>query len=410
MPSPNIIVRHEYFKPGNPTRDYYSSNGGAGKHDFLSYMDTGSKEDGKYLDFVDYEGNPEKSSGVFGPNGLMGQEEKAKARDTLRKSGAIVHSLVISTEHKFGLENLKDSAKAERLLAKTFPKFLKATGYDVDNVFWVAALHENTDNRHIHVLFLEREPIYAKKGKDGYFYKWKGKLDPLAMKEWKGEMEKELLPKPIGFWDTRDKAVAEAKKAVLGVNDYMNLQATLSKIYDAMPEDGRVGYESENMKGVRPLVDSATDIILTNSYLWPSIKEASAACKSYDEEVKKRYQSYGAYAPREELIYRLYSEEMYRRCGNAIIKELIDLKGQERAIRRKYKNSYAAKHSGIATVLNAFADAARWSEKCEAEASLTVIWYKMKTKEFEIKKMAESGAISQEEASEAVAKIETELE
>jgi hypothetical protein len=69
-----------------------------------------------------------------------------------------VWDYVVSFEEGYGKSKIRSWRDAQALIAKEFPKFLKANGMDVSKVRWFAGLHENTDNRHIHLCFYEREP------------------------------------------------------------------------------------------------------------------------------------------------------------------------------------------------------------------------------------------------------------
>lgn len=127
-----VFVRFRYYARSSDKREFYSSRKEGG--DYLSYVDTGSK-DGEFKDYLDYAGNKEKSSGAFGPKGLLSDTEKKEIRKMLRNTGSCIWDCIISTEEFFGKEKLN--------------------GIEEDNVTWFAGLHENTDNRHIHLCFFQ---------------------------------------------------------------------------------------------------------------------------------------------------------------------------------------------------------------------------------------------------------------
>ena len=47
------------------------------------------------------------------------------------------------------LTELKDYQDALELINKLFPKFIKDTGLEIDNITWYAGLHTNTKTRHM---------------------------------------------------------------------------------------------------------------------------------------------------------------------------------------------------------------------------------------------------------------------
>ena len=157
MATPTVLIRFHYYKPDSSKR---SSYGSANKeNDYLNYVDTGVKS-GKYQDYMDYSGNKEKSSGVFNQNGLLSEKEKKEVRETLRNSQGVIWDGVISFEEKYGKEKLKNWKDAQKLLVNTLPSFLRANNMTLENTLWFAGLHENTDNRHIHLLLNELKPIH----------------------------------------------------------------------------------------------------------------------------------------------------------------------------------------------------------------------------------------------------------
>lgn len=66
--------------------------------------------------------------------------------------------------------------QAYALMITELPKFLKSQNFNLDNIVWFAGLHENTDNRHIHFCFYEKEPLrYNKKRKQNEVLSWQVK-------------------------------------------------------------------------------------------------------------------------------------------------------------------------------------------------------------------------------------------
>ena len=66
-------------------------------------------------------------------------------------------SNIIETE--YGLNNVDSYEDALELVKSVLPKFFKALKLKEDNIIWFGRLHTNTDNRHIHISFFEKEPM-----------------------------------------------------------------------------------------------------------------------------------------------------------------------------------------------------------------------------------------------------------
>ena len=169
----NIVFKCYYYKPKekyNPDknskeiqkRDFVSCNG---SYNYVSYVDTGA-ENKLPKDYAEYVGNTEKSCGVFSKDGLLNEQQKRNLRKQLRETESCIWDCVISFREEFGNVYCRDYEQAHNFLVKELPKFFKWAGLDKDNIVWYAGLHENTENKHIHLSFFEKEPkFYANGGK-----------------------------------------------------------------------------------------------------------------------------------------------------------------------------------------------------------------------------------------------------
>lgn len=190
--SPNIFVLVKFHAGDAKDRDFYSSNA---KDDYLGYVDTGVKK-GVPKDYMDYAGNPEKSSGVFESQGLLDDERKKKFREELRATPSVIWDAVISLREDYGQGKLRDWKEAKALLDKVLPKFFEDCGMNPDSMEWFAGLHTNTDNRHIHLSFHETRPtrVNPKKGRQPTWHR--GKLPRKAIDSLKLRVE-QTLDEPV---------------------------------------------------------------------------------------------------------------------------------------------------------------------------------------------------------------------
>lgn len=153
-------------------------------------MDKGGKA-GECLDYLGYAGNPEKSSGAFSEGGLLTAKEKSEIRKELKETKSCVWDYVVSFEEAYGKGKIRSWRDAQALIAKEFPRFLKANGMDASKVRWFAGLHENTDNRHIHLCFYELEPERIVAHQTGR--RWhRGKLTQASIESFKVRIEQTL--------------------------------------------------------------------------------------------------------------------------------------------------------------------------------------------------------------------------
>jgi hypothetical protein len=268
--TPNVVLRTHYYDLKSEGREFYSSNM---DDDYLSYIDKGIKTT-KVRDYVAYAGDDEKSSGIFSANGLLSKEEKKELREELRETKSTIWDYVISFEEKYGKENCYSWQKAKDLLAKTLPSYFRSVGLDPEKTVWYAGLHENTDNRHIHLSFFQKEPTaYDRKTKTRVYRR--GKIPIAKINGLKIAIERHYLEPVEGVARVRKLMVEETKKSVTGsyTRDSESFKFLVRKLSEEIPLTGDLGYESANMDGCRSDIDAATDLVMENECIAPKWKE-----------------------------------------------------------------------------------------------------------------------------------------
>lgn len=153
MASPNVIFIQHYYTIDNEKRDFYSSNQ---KDDYVGYITKGALESRNY-DYLDYMGDTLKSSGIFDQHGMLTKKDIKALREKLRTTKSVIWDAIISLEGEYGKKHLFDINQVIELMKDIFPKYLKEAKYKKENIIWFAGLHENTDNRHIHICSFEKE-------------------------------------------------------------------------------------------------------------------------------------------------------------------------------------------------------------------------------------------------------------
>jgi hypothetical protein len=378
--APNVIAKARYSAPGGARRAFYSGQRESNGNNYEKYIDDGAKKKSKYIDYADYSGNLEKSKGLFNSKGLMDDEAKKELRKKLKLTGSIVWDLLVSTETWYGFDHLQNWEDAQKMLKATMPSFFKDAGLDPNNMEWAAGLHENTDNRHIHILAFEKEPIWRKKGVDGYVYRSKGTVSQEALRNWKANIANHFLERSKDLGRVRNDAVNAVKSYFDSENSETakkDIAACLSEAYNLIPKTGRISYGSDNMGRAKLPIDAATILILGVSGKDSEVNFALDELAKMDERkdaVSKSYRSSEKSHMRED-----YQNDLYRRCGNAIISELMALKDKEKKIEAQYHNKRQGQKHAIDYLLDVFYQYARWREKCEYETEKWLI---------EIQKMA----------------------
>lgn len=290
---PNVVYKQEFFLPHyndekmQDKRNYYSSNKYS---DYLKYIATGI-QDLQKLDFVEYSNNNSKSSGIFNQNGKMTSKEIADVRKSLRDTQSVIWSGVITFEEQFGLKWCNNFEQAYNLVKSELPKYFKRAGLNPNNIEWFAGLHENTDNRHIHLIFFEKEPLRIK-GKKKIFSI--GKVSTKAMDFFKANLE-------LAATDFRAREIRVRTNLTKSFNEEINdvsglkIKSMLLGLANQFPESGHLYYNSENMQNLKSQVDNITTYIIKHN---PNIQLYK---DDFDELVKEKDELANSYCKRNGL-------------------------------------------------------------------------------------------------------------
>ena len=310
----NIVLKCHYYKPNNTNeeyakhRDFVSCNG---SYNYLNYIHTGSTEQAP-KDYEEYVGNKEKSCGIFNQNGLLDDEQIKELKQNLQTTQSVIWDMVISFREEFGNNYCRDYDQAYEFMKSEMPIFLKKAGLNPDNIIWYAGLHENTENKHIHVSFFEKEPLYYANGNNLKFHS--GKIAKNVLIDSKFMFEKKLT-----------NATAQLIKDRKNLLDSYNVEMTktqiarkgkklLLELYTLLPSEGRISYDSRNMLPLRQKIDEVTKYFIGKN------KQISKAYFDFASDVMdfKLWKKTRDYLEGDNLM-----EDIMRRLGNRTIQTAI---------------------------------------------------------------------------------------
>ena len=393
MSKPNIIAKIQYIECGNPRRVFYSSNS---KDDYLGYIDKGVKLN-KDIDYLDYTGNLEKSSGIFNQTGLLNYDSKRLIREALRNTKSCIWDLVISFETEYGLNNVDSYEDALELVKSVLPKFFKAIKLKEDNIIWFAGLHTNTDNRHIHISFFEKEPMYYDAKKKSYKYR-PGRINVKSCKELKMNIENYFLSPKESMKRVRRLMVDEARTS-MNSSSYLNLNKDfkwlLKELYNILPIEGHIGYLSPNMKACKSIIDNIINKVLNLGKHSFEYTDLDTKLQEYDNKITSIAEIHNI----DEDYYLLrdkFKDDLFRRMGNVIIKELLNRKKFEEVEKKKlnHKKSEQAFHRKM--LLEMISKSFELMNKLEDEEERIFEEYQYKLKKAEYERLVEEGVIEAE--------------
>ena len=393
MSKPNVIAKIQYIECDNPRRVFYSSNS---KDDYLGYIDKGVKLN-KDIDYLDYTGNLEKSSGVFNQNGLLSYDSKRLIREALRNTKSCIWDLVISFETEYGLNNVDSYEDALELIKNVLPKFFKSLKLKEDNIIWFGGLHTNTDNRHIHISFFEKEPMYYDAKKKVYKYR-PGRINVKSCKELKMSIEKYFLTPKESMKRVRRLMVDEARSS-MNSSSYLSLDKDfkwlLKKLYNKLPTEGHVAYLSPNMKACRPIVDNIIKKILNLGKHSFEYTNLDTRLQEYDNKITSIAETHNIDED-DYLLRDKFKDDLFRRMGNVVIQELLNRKRFEELEKKKLKHKKSEQAFHRKMLLEIIGKSFKLMTKLEDEEARIFEEYQYKLKKAEYERLVEEGVIEAE--------------
>lgn len=332
-----VVVRLKFYDSKSPKWDFYTSrrksaNGTMG-FDYIAYMERGA-DDGKTMDRLDgVEEHPLMSS-LFNKNGLMTKEDKAKLRNELRNTESCVGDLVVSLEHKLGMDKWKTWADAQRTICKVLPKFFRDARFFPDNMEWYGAFHENTDNPHVHIGFFEKKPMLHYNDRATLEYH-----KPLLVKKvfqttvdnLKANVVSTLAGLDFDLAAYRDSLLTGAGNEMIKNKGDAELRLLVKDIYENLPKQGKVSYQSKDMDPIREKVDKVTDYIIANNEdMGRAFDDLKEKLMEHDAEIEKNMgqlkKKNPDLDPADYYLYDKVTKDIYKRCGNMILKHVLKAK------------------------------------------------------------------------------------
>lgn len=333
-PLNDLGMNHPLVQKYWKERQFYSCQNSG--YNIIGYVEHGSEQK---IDFVEYSGNNEKSKGVFDINGLCSKQRLAELKNGFKNAkGHIWHGL-ITFEELFGKTYCNDYESAYELVKRQLPRFLKGVGFAKDNVEWFAGFHENTNNRHIHFAFYEKVPqrnigtnsIHAQ-----------GMIGMIHINDMKLQCEQFLTTDPSQKLK-RDEMVDTLKKSLPKQLIKGEYGKKMKELILLIPTTGRVSYDSDNMLFMKNKINYLVDLIIKQD------KKVNATYETFmtflldkDSSIRRMCKSYKI-NPEKVVFMEKYKTDMYRRLGNIVIKNAINIRTQLRRLDFQTKNRLAQK-------------------------------------------------------------------
>ncbi|MBH0158701.1 hypothetical protein IHV10_20160 [Fictibacillus sp. 5RED26] len=296
-----------------------------------------------------YMENPEKSNGIFTKyKDHLTQREKDQLKlifKTAQENDSVMWQDVISFDNAW-LENngfykeetgwINESA-IQQAVRKGMDVVLQQESME-ESAVWAASLHFNTDNIHVHVAIVEPHPtkpygIYTDKKTGETYEARRGNRKKTTLDKFKSKVANSLLD--------RDKELTKISELIhdrIAPKGYKFrtkqdrfLMKKYNEVYTQLPSDMSLWkYNNNAIKEVRPEIDTLITMYI-EKYHQADFKELDQALK---EEMNFRKDVYGD-GEIEVKRYEEYREnkhhELYTKLGNAMLKEMKEIRMEERA-------------------------------------------------------------------------------
>lgn len=208
------------------------------------------------------------NSGLFNFDGAMNDEQKKALKARLKDTKSIIWHGFISFDEETS-RGFNTQENACKFMRQTFGGFLERAGFKKDNIEPYFVLHDDTDHRHIHFAFVEKEP--KRRDKNGVLgYRRLGKIDAKAIDNYLVSANMYLSEHHDEYYTARDEAV-ESLNAVRksrhlkrDIKKNQELNTALNTLINKLPKKGRLGYFSENMANLRPEIDKVTTMLIAS--------------------------------------------------------------------------------------------------------------------------------------------------
>lgn len=208
------------------------------------------------------------NTGLFNLKGVLNEEQKQALKAKLKSTKSIIWHGFVSFDEDVS-RGFNTQENAIKFMRQTFGGFLERAGFKKDNIELYCSLHDDTDHRHIHFAFFEKEP--KRRDKNGVLgFTRRGKISAKAIDNYLVSANMHLSEHGDEYYTARDEAIAslnELRKQAHKQPEIVakqELNIALHGLMSKLPATGRLGYNSANMSELRPEIDRVTRLLIAS--------------------------------------------------------------------------------------------------------------------------------------------------
>lgn len=314
-------MHFDFLTSGNPNWSIKGENNC--ENDYSDYCSREKAFQNKNLkiakyDYYDYTGDEEKTDGNFDINNDIltpDQEERYRQLEIQSKQNGCTKYLGYMSFHNNFLEDNKiidngvlNSQKLKKVVRSAMSELLNTSKkLDIENTYWTAAIHINTDNVHAHITLLEKEKRERKNDC----------IEQYAIEAFKSKVVNTIAG------SERSQLITEISRNVLlpGIHNELG-KVNFNELISQLPERHELWfYNRREFKPYKKYVDDCVNKIIEDT---PGLKEEF---DGFIQQLDRFTDSYKKnYGEGKQELYKEYKknklQDFYSRAGNSVLKEL----------------------------------------------------------------------------------------
>lgn len=290
--------------------------------------------DSGFLDYFDYASNRPGSTGAFDADGDISPERAAEIKKTLKTTKSIIWTGILSFEEEYGKKFCDDKAAAYAMMLEAFPSLFARSHLNYKNIDWYATLHRNTDNRHLHITFWEREPTFLRKGDTEYHFANLAKIKQEACVDLKFSVAKYFEIESLASYKIRDN-IRENLRQNINTSEMKDI---LTDLLSNVKESNSWQFGKQSAESQKKILQFALGIIDKNELLKAQYDEYLKALMEQQEKYYKVCRENNLTVSNEiKNFVDKNLKDLHNRLGNDVLTTLKSFDKEYQRIQQKYK-------------------------------------------------------------------------
>lgn len=314
---------------------------------YTGYIDYISRDEAavtSYTGYQDYMENPQKGQGLFSADSLsLSPDERRWFKELFQiaqDNGSLLWRPIISFDNEWLTENglydaetnTVDRNRLVEYTRKAMSRMLQKEGLD-SSAIWMAAVHNNTDNIHIHIAIVEPFPQRRSMTIDGK-NQIRGKFKRSSLEAAKSAMVNSVLQQSqenqLINHIIRERIIQGKKDRMLSSDPEFS-RAFLALLAELPPDRRLWHYNMNAMEPYRPMLNN-----LSSLYIQRYHKEDYLQLQSLIRKQETKYgRAYGQGNNTKNNFAKNKEADLYSRLGNQILREMSNYQQEKEKEQRK---------------------------------------------------------------------------